>query len=149
MTNVAVNERRRLISPFVTAFVSYQAYIIAVKTFAATSLAVLLSMSALAQRQPQPSEIAAADQLFRAGKFPKAETAYAAILQKDSSSIPAEVGFVRSMLRQQKVDESLDKITRASAAHPNSASLLAVRLIEYVVNPITWPSTRTGLKEVW
>jgi len=77
-------------------------------------------------------ELAAADQLYRAGKFAEAEAGYQALLKNDSKLLPAElgaaqVGLVRAMLRQQKIDEALDAVNTALAAQPNSAALLAVK----------------------
>jgi predicted negative regulator of RcsB-dependent stress response len=72
-------------------------------------------------------ELAAADQLYRAGKFAEAETRYQALLKIDSKLVPAQVGLVRAMLRQQKIDESLDAVNTASAAQPSSAALLAAK----------------------
>ncbi len=72
------------------------------------------------------ADLASADQLFRAGKFADAEASYQAILQKDTKLIPAQVGVVRSMLKQQKIDESLDAVNKALAVTPDSAALLAV-----------------------
>ena len=46
-------------------------------------------------------ELATADQLFRAGKFEDAETSYQSALKTDSKLVPARVGLVRVMLRQQ------------------------------------------------
>ena len=43
-------------------------------------------------------ELAAADQLYRAGKFAEAEASYQAILKTDSKLVPAQVGSVRAML---------------------------------------------------
>ena len=79
--------------------------------------------------KPQPinPELAAADQLYRAGKFAEAETSYQAVLKTDSKLVPAQVGLVRSMLRQQKIDEALDAVNTALAAQPNSAALLAAK----------------------
>lgn len=76
---------------------------------------------------PPNPELAAADQLFRAGKFADAEASYRAVLQKDTNLVPAQAGIVRSMLRQQKIDESLEAINKAITAQPNSAPLLAVK----------------------
>jgi Aspartyl protease/Tetratricopeptide repeat len=73
------------------------------------------------------ADLASADQLFRAGKFADAETSYQAILQKDAKLVPAQVGLVRSMLKQQKIDESLDAVNKALILTPDSASLLAVK----------------------
>jgi tetratricopeptide (TPR) repeat protein len=73
------------------------------------------------------SELAAADQLYRAGKFAEAEASYRALLKTDSKLVPAQVGLVRAMLRQQKIDEALDAVNTALGAEPNSAALLAAK----------------------
>lgn len=72
-------------------------------------------------------ELAAADQLYRAGKFAEAEASYQALLKTDSKLVPAQVGLVRAMLRQQKVDEALDAVNTALTAQPNAAALLAAK----------------------
>ena len=77
-------------------------------------------------------ELAAADQLYRAGKFAEAEASYQALLKTDSKLVPAEfvavqVGLVRAMLRQQKIDEALDAVNTALAVQPNAAALLAAK----------------------
>ena len=77
-------------------------------------------------------ELAAADQLYRAGKFAEAEASYRALLKTDSKLDPAQlataqVGLVRAMLRQQKIDEALDAVNTALALQPNSAALLAAK----------------------
>jgi len=72
-------------------------------------------------------ELATADQLYRAGKFVEAETRYQALLKIDSKLVPAQVGLVRAMLRQQKIDEALEAVNTALAAQPNSAALLAAK----------------------
>jgi tetratricopeptide (TPR) repeat protein len=77
-------------------------------------------------------ELAAADQFYRAGKFAEAETSYQALLKTDSKLVPAQlvlaqVGLVRSMLRQQKIDEALDAVNAALATQPNSAALLSAK----------------------
>ena len=77
-------------------------------------------------------ELAAADQFYRAGKFAEAETGYQALLKTDSKLVPvqlvlAQVGLVRSMLRQQKIDEALDAVNTALAPQPNAAALLAAK----------------------
>ena len=79
-------------------------------------------------RAPAPdADLASADKLFRAGKFADAETSYQSILQKDATLVPAYVGLARSMLKQQKIDESLDAVNKALAVTPDSAALLAVK----------------------
>jgi tetratricopeptide (TPR) repeat protein len=72
-------------------------------------------------------ELTAADQLFRGGKFADAETSYQAVLKNDSKLVPARVGLVRAMLRQQKIDEALDAVNNALATQPDSAALLAAK----------------------
>jgi tetratricopeptide (TPR) repeat protein len=72
-------------------------------------------------------ELAAADQLYRAGKFAEAETSYQAILKTDTKLVAAQVGLVRAMLRQQKIDEAMDAVNTALAPQPNAAALLAAK----------------------
>jgi len=71
------------------------------------SVVVLLSLRLTAfddhaKAPASDADLASADQVFRGGKFAEAETSYRAILQKDAKLIPAQVGLVRSMLKQQK-----------------------------------------------
>jgi Aspartyl protease/Tetratricopeptide repeat len=73
------------------------------------------------------AQLADADRLYRAGKFAEAETNYQALLKNDSKSVPAQEGLVRSMLRQQKIDEALNAVNAALATQPNSAALLAAK----------------------
>jgi len=80
-----------------------------------------------AKASPLTSELSAADQLFRSGKFVEAEVGYRAILEKDAKLVPAQVGLVRAMLRQQKIDESFEIVNKAIVLQPNSAGLLAVK----------------------
>ena len=72
-------------------------------------------------------ELLAADQLYRGGKFADAEVGYQAVLKADPKLVPAQVGLVRAMLRQQKIDESLEAVNAALAAQPDSAALLAAK----------------------
>ena len=73
------------------------------------------------------SGIAAAEQSYRAGKFGDAEVQYQALVKADPKSVAAQVGLVRSLLKEQKVDESLDTVNHALELQPNSAALLAVK----------------------
>jgi Aspartyl protease/Tetratricopeptide repeat len=102
--------------------------------FRRTPIAILvlisLRLTALDDAAKAPAsdpDLASADQLFRTGKFAEAETSYQAILQRDTKLVPAHVGLVRSMLRQQKIDESLDAVNKALILTPDSAALLAVK----------------------
>jgi tetratricopeptide (TPR) repeat protein len=72
-------------------------------------------------------ELAAADQLYRAGKFAEAETSYQAVLKTDTKLVAAQVGLVRSMLRQQKIDEASDAVNTALASEADAAALLAAK----------------------
>lgn len=72
-------------------------------------------------------DLAAADQLYRAGKFAEAESGYQAVLKSDPMLVPAEAGLVRALLQQQKIDESLEAVNSALAAQPGSAALLAAK----------------------
>jgi tetratricopeptide (TPR) repeat protein len=71
--------------------------------------------------------LASADQLYRTGKFAEAEASYRALLNTDSKLVPAQVGLVRAMLRQQKIDEALDAVNTSLTAQSNSAALLAAK----------------------
>ncbi|MGD0213300.1 MAG: aspartyl protease family protein [Terriglobales bacterium] len=71
--------------------------------------------------------LAAADQLFRAGKFAEAETSYQALVKSDPKLVPAQTGLVRTMLRLQRLDEALDAVNAALVAQPDSAALLAAK----------------------
>jgi hypothetical protein len=73
-----------------------------------TTILLLLSLQTIAMLgdETKPvainSELAAADQLYRAGKFAEAEVNYQVLLKTDANLVPAQVGLVRAMLRQQK-----------------------------------------------
>jgi len=71
--------------------------------------------------------LATADRLYRAGKFAESEASYKALLTADSKLVPAQVGLVRAMLRQQKIDEALDYVNAALSSQSNSAALLAAK----------------------
>jgi predicted negative regulator of RcsB-dependent stress response len=73
------------------------------------------------------SGLAAADQLYRAGKFAEAEASYQALLKTDPTLMAAQVGIVRAMLRQQKIDEALNTVNTELGAQSNSAALLAAK----------------------
>ena len=73
---------------------------------------------------PNP-DLSAADQLYRSGKFADAAEKYQSILKADPGLIAAQVGLVRSELRQEKVDDAFASATAYLSAQPNSAPLLA------------------------
>jgi tetratricopeptide (TPR) repeat protein len=99
-------------------------------TLVAALLLLALQTRVLADDTKPPAinpELAAGDQLYRAGRFAKSEATYQALLKTDSKLVPAQVGLVRAMLRQQKIDEALDAVNTALAPQPNSAALLAAK----------------------
>jgi hypothetical protein len=73
------------------------------------------------------SGLAAADELSRLGRFADAEAGYRILLKTDPKLVPAQVGLVRAILGQTKIDEALDTVNAALAAQPNSAALMASR----------------------
>ncbi len=88
--------------------------------FALCPLKIVLADDTKAAANPA---LAAADQLYATGKFAEAADSYQAILKTDPKLIAAQVGLVRSLLREQKIDEAQAEITSALAAEPNSAPL--------------------------
>jgi len=119
-------------------FRDFQHGSLALKRTLHTTLWLLCGALLFAQTKPGPSEqkpeaapstsdLVAADQLYRTGKFAEAETSYQALLKADPKLAPAQVGLARAMLRQQKIDESLEAVNAALAAQPDSAALLAAK----------------------
>jgi tetratricopeptide (TPR) repeat protein len=103
-------------------------------SFCSTLLATLMLVSSPltlwssdSQTQTANAALLTADQLFRAGKFAEAEISYQTLLKEDPNLVTAQVGLVRSMLRQQKVDEAWERVSAALVARPDSAVLLAVK----------------------
>jgi tetratricopeptide (TPR) repeat protein len=78
-----------------------------------------------AKPAPEASQLAAADQLYRSGKFAEAAEEYQSILKANETLVPAQSGLVHALLRQQKIDEASRAADKALAAQPNSATLLA------------------------
>ncbi len=83
--------------------------------------------SAAAENPDTNSAITAADRLYRSGKFAEAENSFQALVQMNPKLVPAQVGLIWAMLKQQKIDESLDVVNAALAAQPTSAALLAAK----------------------
>lgn len=67
------------------------------------------------------SGIAAADELYLSGKFADAQAAYETLLKANPNLAPAEAGLVRSLLRQNKIDEANAAANKAMATSPSSA----------------------------
>lgn len=90
------------------------------------ALALILNFGKAAA-VPGDSQLDNAEQLLRSGKFADAEVAYQRVLTGNPALVAAQVGLVRSMLRQQKIDDALEHVNGALASQPNSAALLAVK----------------------
>ena len=73
---------------------------------------------------PEPGSLEATDLLLRHEHYEEAEAAYRALLAKNPKLIAAQVGLVRSLLRQDNIDEALTTAKDDLAAEPNSAALL-------------------------
>jgi predicted aspartyl protease len=71
-------------------------------------------------------EVAAAEKTYNESRFSKAAGQYRAILTKNGSSLPAQAGLVRSILRDQKLDEALAAGLKFEAASPDAATLHTV-----------------------
>lgn len=72
----------------------------------------------------QDSDVVAADQLFMSGMLPEAAVKYQAIIKVNPTSVPAQVGLIRTYLIQQKLDEALAVANAALVVLPNAPLLL-------------------------
>jgi predicted aspartyl protease len=89
------------------------------------ALLILQTLSLLAGAFSQDADLSHAGQLYQAGKFAEAQAAYEGVLAANAGSAPAQAGLVRSLLRQEKIDQARETINKAIAAQPNSAVLLS------------------------
>jgi predicted aspartyl protease/Tfp pilus assembly protein PilF len=90
---------------------------------------VLVCFAAVAMAQdakaPDNPDLAAADQLYRSGRFAEAITKYQQVLKADPKLVPAQAGLVRAYLRDDQIDAAFELAKGSLAAQPNSALLLA------------------------
>src|SRR5580693_3191752 len=103
-------------------------YIFNLRSYVLIALFSLLPFAASAQdsKTAAPdSGVVAADQLYLSRKFADAQTAYETLLKANPTLAPAEAGLVRSLLRQNKIDEAVEAANKGVAASPNSAPLLS------------------------
>ena len=94
------------------------------------ALLLSLQLIALADEDKTPATdpaLAAADQLWQAGKFAEAETSYRALIKTDPKLVPAYAGLVHALLRQDKVDEALESVTAALKELGELPDLLAAK----------------------
>jgi tetratricopeptide (TPR) repeat protein len=78
-----------------------------------------------AKPTPDNPDLIAADQLYKAGRFTEAADKYQALLKIDAKLVAAETGLIEALLREQKIDDASAEATKALAAQPNSAALMA------------------------
>jgi len=78
-----------------------------------------------AKPTPAAAELAAADQLFQAGKYPEAADKYQAILKSEPKLVAAQAGLIRSLLRDEKVEDAFTIASSDIATEPNAAALRA------------------------
>ena len=72
----------------------------------------------------QNSALAEADQLLASGKFAEAADRYQALVKADPSSVPAQVGLVRALLIDAKLDEAFAAANSALVVQPNALLLV-------------------------
>ncbi len=72
----------------------------------------------------QSSALAAADQLFVSGRSAEAAEKYQAIVKVDPGLVPAQVGLIRSLLIEQKLDQALAAARSALTVQPNASLLV-------------------------
>lgn len=82
--------------------------------------------SATAAKPDENPGLKDAESAFLKGEFEAAATKYRTVLEKDGSLTTAQVGLVRSTLRQSQLQPALDLATKYETASPNSAALHSV-----------------------
>jgi|SRR5450432_276842 len=96
----------------------------------AASLLLALDLLAFADDTKAPASnpaLAAADQLWQSGKFAEAEASYIALIKADPSLVPAQAGLVRTLLREDKMDEAEETLTAALKSLGELPLLLSAR----------------------
>jgi len=86
--------------------------------------------SASAARSGNPGDERAmlleADRLMAMGKAAEAQVKYQQVANLNPGSVPAQVGVIRTLILQQKLDEAQSNADTALALHPDSPELLLV-----------------------
>lgn len=90
-------------------------------------LVCCVSAPALPQSAASPGSPDDANQLFRAGRFHEAATAYRALIEKTPSSAAARSGLIQSLLKLDDVQAADDESSRALQVAPQSALIHAAR----------------------
>jgi predicted aspartyl protease len=75
------------------------------------------------QAATQPADLSSAGMLYRAGRFEEAAAEFQAMVKADPKLVPAQVGLVHSLLRQEKIEEAHAAAIRALTLLPNAAPL--------------------------
>ena len=65
-----------------------------------------------------------ADMLYRSGNFAEAAAKFQAIVKADPKNVPAQVGLIHSLLREEKIDEAQAAAITALAVQPTSDLLV-------------------------
>ncbi len=75
----------------------------------------------------ETTELGEADRLFLSNQFAQAEVKYRVLAEADHTLVAAQIGLVRSLLMQLKLDEAVAAIEKDLADQPNSPRLLLTR----------------------
>lgn len=97
-------------------------FLAAVMVFALLGLP-LQGFPAVVEPAPQNADFSSAEMLYRSGKFAEAAAKFQAMVKADPKMVPAQVGLIHSLLREQKIDEAQAAATRALTLQPNAAPL--------------------------
>jgi hypothetical protein len=83
----------------------------------------LHGFTAVVEPAPQNADFSGAEMLYRSGKFAEAAAKFQAMVKADPKMVPAQVGLIHSLLREQKIDEAQAAAIRALTLQPNAAPL--------------------------
>ena len=83
----------------------------------------LHGFTAVVEPAPQNADFSSAEMLYRSGKFAEAAAKFQAMVKADPKMVPAQVGLIHSLLREQKIDEAQAAAIRALTLQPDAAPL--------------------------
>jgi len=83
----------------------------------------LHGFTAVVEPAPQNADFSGAEMLYRSGKFAEAAAKFQAMVKADPKMVPAQVGLIHSLLREQKIDEAQAAAIRALTLQPDAAPL--------------------------
>ncbi|HEY0566107.1 MAG TPA: tetratricopeptide repeat protein, partial [Terriglobales bacterium] len=70
-------------------------------------------------------DLAAAQALYRSGKFAEAQQKYEALVKSNAKNPLAQAGLVRALLAQERVEQASDVAASAVAAMPDAEPVIA------------------------